>query len=140
MNGELIENKKGFFDYFTPYEIALSNENEIWAATGACQVVFCKEIVSQKTKYIIGKPYNDESDLSFPENVVIYKKKLFISEMGNRQVLTIDLDKYSEKFIYRKFDEPVWGFLKNEFAEIVILDSGVYQINDETLIKLPIQK
>lgn len=136
LKGNLIEKKKGFFDDCTPYKIALSeNEEEIWIATGSGQTVICRNIITKETTYILGTPYETENGLSFPEDVEIYKNQLYISEMGNHQILQVDLENYTQK-VYRKFNEPTWAFFKNEFAEIVSLESGIYQINGESLIKL----
>lgn len=134
--GDLLEKKENFFEGYTPYEIQVREEkNEVWAATGSGQIVLCKEIDSGKTTFQIGTPYDDKGDLSFPESIQIYANSLFISEMGNKRVLKIDLNS-KEKSVYLDFEEPIWDFQKNELAEIVLLDSGVYQLISGKMIRI----
>lgn len=134
--GDLLETKKDFFKGYTPYEIeVLEDRNEVWVATGAFQAVFCYELKSGKVKQIIGTPCEDKSELSYPESISVFGDYMYISEMGNRQVLKLNLNN-SEKGKYFGFKEPVWNFQKNEFAEIVFLDSGVYEIKGKQLFKI----
>ena len=135
-NGKLVEKKANFFDGFTPYEIAISaSEKEVWVATGARQVVFCKEIESKIIKYATGQPYQETNEMSFPESIVIYDNHLFISEMGNKRISKINLDNY-QTGIYREFEEPVWEYFVNNKYKIVRLDSGIYSMNHSGLSRL----
>ena len=137
-DGDLIERKKNFFEGMTPYEIVVIEErNEVWAATGAGQVVTCQEINSGELKFQIGISYEEKSELSYPESINRYDDELFITEMGNRRVMKFNLNS-QEKSIYLQFDEPAWGFQKNEFREIALLDSGVYEIKEGEKIKINI--
>ena len=134
--GTLITRKKGFFEGFTPYEIQVhKNTNEIWVATGAGQVVLSKNITTKQTTYQIGIPYEDDSELIFPEGICIFEDVLYISEMGNRKIRKMNM-KDRKSSDYFKFQEPVWGFQKNEFAEIVLLDSGIYELKNGNLITI----
>jgi len=136
--GDLLETKKSFFGSYTPYEIQVIEEkNEVWTATGGAQVVLCQEISTDKTIFQLGEPYEDDSELSYPESIHIYADSLFITEMGNRRILKLGLDS-KEKSVYVEFEEPVWDFQKNEFAEIVLLDSGVYELISGKLIRMEI--
>jgi len=128
--GELLERKKNFFQGFTPYEIQTSKErDEIWVATGAGQAVLCFDLTTGKEKKVIGIPYEDKSELSFPESICIFKDNLYISEMGNRKITKVSLEN-KEMSDYLNFEEPVWNFLKNNLLEIVYLDSGIYEIKN----------
>ena len=119
-----------------PYEIQVDeSRNEIWVATGAGQVVLCKGIDSGRTIFQLGIPYDNKSEVSFPESIEIYKNDLYISEMGNRRILKLDI-KNKKQSEYIKFEELVWSFLKNEFAEIVCLDSGIYELKDRKMIRI----
>lgn len=128
--GELLLKKKNFFEGYTPYEIQVDElRNEIWVATGAGQMVLCKNIDSGNTIFQLGTPYEDNSVLSFPEGISIYENVLYTAEMGNKKISKLNLTnkKCSDYF---KFEEHVWGFQKNKFAEIVLLDSGIYELKE----------
>ncbi len=128
--GNLLLKKKDFFEGFTPYEIQVDEKrNDIWVATGSGHVVFCKNIESEEITFQLGVPYETNKALSFPEGIRIYEDTLYIAEMGNKKISKLNMD---NKLLsdYFKFDEPVWSFQKNEFAEIVLLDSGIYELKD----------
>lgn len=125
--GKLIEEKKDFFEGFTPYGIALNEETrDVWVATGAGQVVFSKNTETDKVITEIGLAYDDtQSPILYPEDIFIYENQVFVSEMGNKRVLKINLNTLEQE-VYLSFEERVWSFQKNEFTEIVLLDSGIY--------------
>lgn len=128
--GNLILRKKNFFEGFTPYEIQVNEKRkEVWVATGSGQIVYCKKIDSEKITFQLGIPYENKSVLSFPEGISMYENDLYIVEMGNKKISKLNManKRLSDYF---KFDEPVWNFQKNEFAEIVLLDSGIYELKD----------
>lgn len=128
--GNLILKKKDFFEGFTPYEIQVDEKrNDVWVATGSGQIVFCKNIESEKITFKLGTPYDNKSVLNFPEGISIYGNFIYIVEMGNNKISKLNMEnkKLSDYF---KSDEPVWSFQKNEFSEIVLLDSGIYELKD----------
>ncbi len=134
--GVLIEVKKDFFEGFTPYQIQLDDSMEnLWIATGAGQVVLCKNINTGATIFELGIPYEEYSPLSFPEEINRVENELYIAEMGNRCVSVLDLIT-KKRTIYSKFNEPVWGFSKFSTHEIIQLDSGVYYRRSNSKIDL----
>lgn len=136
LDGSLIERKINFFEGYTPYEIAWNEaENEIWAATGSGQVVLSKKLSSEKVDIQIGTPYDDLSELNYPESGFIFNEDIFIAEMGNQRILKMNL-KSKERTVYRTFSEHVWDFQKSAFTEIVSLDSGIYALTNGQFVKL----
>lgn len=136
LEGDLVDVRKDFFKGYTPYEIqVLECRNEVWVATGGIQSVLCFELDSGKMKQIIGTSYNDKSELSYPESICVFEENVYIPEMGNRQISSINLNN-GEKRIYFSFKDPIWDFQKNAYSEIVLLDSGVYEIKSKKLKKL----
>ncbi len=124
--GVLIEVKKNFFEGFTPYQIQLDDSMEhVWIATGAGQIVLCKNINTGATIFELGISYEEYSPLSFPEDINRVGNKLYIAEMGNRYISVLDLIT-KERNIYLRFEEAVWRFSKFSTHQIINLDSGVY--------------
>ncbi|WP_375561406.1 hypothetical protein ACE193_02305 [Bernardetia sp. OM2101] len=124
--GVLIEVKKNFFGGFTPYQIQLDDSMQnLWIATGAGQIVLCKNINTGATIFELGIPYEEYSPLSFPEDINRADNKLYITEMGNKCISVLDL-MTKKRTIYLKFEEAVWSFSKFSTHEIIQLDSGIY--------------
>ncbi len=126
LKGQSLFQYKNQFEGYTPYSIAYDSQRElIWCATGAGQVVLAYGLGAAEPSHVIGTPYDDESDVSFPEDVCYFDDGLYISEMGNKGVSLFDIHQ-NKLTTYLSFEEPVWAFRKNEFGEVVLLDSGLF--------------
>lgn len=67
---------------------------------------------------------------NMPVSISKYDDKLYICNQGNNKIRTIRLEDYAVKD-YAVFDEPVYKYFRVGTKEYVLLDSGIYLINEE---------
>lgn len=65
-----------------------------------------------------------------PVSISKYDDKLYICNKGNNKVRTIRLEDYAVKD-YAVFHEPVHKYFRGGEKEYVLLDSGIYLLNDK---------
>ncbi|MCB2312079.1 hypothetical protein LGL55_11840 [Clostridium tagluense] len=69
---------------------------------------------------------NDKSyPLCYPEHIIKYDNYLYISDMGSKRILRLDLNNY-ELDEYKKLNESVWAYGRIGKNEVVELESGMY--------------
>ncbi len=68
---------------------------------------------------------------SRPVSVSKYDDKLYICNEGSCKIRTIRLEDYAVKD-YAAFKEPVYKYFRVGATEYVMLESGIYRINDKT--------
>lgn len=120
--GNLIERRQNFFDGYPPYGLAW-RPGELWAATGAGQVLICVDLPTGIIKQTLGTPYAEGGLFSFPESVCLFEDDLYVAEMGRRQVRRIN-PQTLETLVWHQMEEAVWDFQKCGQAEIMQLESG----------------
>ncbi|KOA19712.1 hypothetical protein CLHOM_18010 [Clostridium homopropionicum DSM 5847] len=62
---------------------------------------------------------------NYPVSAIVYDNKLYVCDMGNYRICTVDLA-INEVKEYLKFNEPTWKYFKINGKEIVRLQSGIY--------------
>lgn len=62
---------------------------------------------------------------SYPESAIVYDDKVYVCDMGNYRICTVDLHTNEIKE-YLKFNEPTWEYFKVNGKEIIRLQSGIY--------------
>ncbi len=136
IEGELIEKRAHFFDDLIADSISVNEDkDEIWVASSGFQIVDCIELKTGNLKIRFGIIHEETEEMSFPEDVFVFNDEVYISEMGNKRVSKIDLNKM-DKSTHLKVHEPIWKFVKNQLGEFVLLDSGIHRVVDGEFIKI----
>lgn len=111
------------------YDIQFQAPNYLWLAYPTGQTITQIDLTTGKEVYRIGEyTYEDKYEpLCYPESVFINKGKLYISNMGKKQLLGLDL-LTKELKIVRSFKEINWQYLETEIGKFLVLESGIYQL------------
>ena len=62
---------------------------------------------------------------SEPVSLSIYRKEMFVCNAGSNKIRKVNLSNYLVSD-YKRFDEPVYKYIRSALKEFVILSSGVY--------------
>ncbi|MGH4124373.1 MAG: hypothetical protein ACREV6_15730 [Clostridium sp.] len=127
--GDLIKIDKG--NVLSNFEVLYSIEvdgNSIWGAFPTAHVIRKSCILTGEEEMSIGycDYINDKSyPLCYPEHIIKYDNYLYISDMGSKRILRLDLNNY-ELDEYKKLNERVWAYGRIGKNEVVELESGMY--------------
>lgn len=104
-----------------------SNGADIWFAVPDSHAVINYSIKHERIEFRIGSP--KEKAFCHPIDVAVYDNKLFICNAYSYKLRTIDFENYNvtDYFI---FHEPVLKYFRVKDIEYVVLQSGVYSLND----------
>jgi hypothetical protein len=107
------------------YSVARDGEN-IWCAVPVDMAVY---LYSPNGTLLqnLGSPFEEESELSYPEHVSVYGGELYISDMGHRRVAKWNPIQRKLQ-TYKLFEEPVWEWnhVNSLQCSVVRLESGIY--------------
>ena len=114
-NGDLIWElqNKNFSDI---YDICI-NDQFLWV-TYPVENIILKYSLKDKV-YITEYSEN----LNYPESLSLYNDNIYVSNMGNKNVLQIRDNKLYQQ---KEFTEPVWEYVENNYIKVVRLSSGLY--------------
>jgi hypothetical protein len=109
------------------YSVAWLRE-ALWLAVPTDMAVY-RVACDGKQLQIVGKPFDNTSDLSYPEHIFSHGGKLYISEMGNRRISVYDPQEDTLKTCAAfGGSETVWECVFSPALQrwIVKLESGIY--------------
>ena len=106
------------------YSIALDEDGQVWTAAPTYHHIGQYDLKTGQTLFELGGSW-DAGEFDHPEDIVIYDGYGFISDMGNRRIVILDIHKKSFG-TYRNFDQQVWQYRRFKNREIVRLQDGIY--------------
>jgi hypothetical protein len=107
------------------YGFDIDPSGYLWLAFPTADYVAKYSVKQGKEVKHIGIPHSDQSELSMPEDLIIYNNILFLADTGNKRVLVYDIN--NEKIISSiLFDQMVWQFLIFRSEGIVRLETGIF--------------
>lgn len=121
-NGNLIWVNDSMGKYDSIYSIAY-HKDFLWCVYPVSSMIKKFSLNNFEEEISIGERTN--GIFNYPESAIVYNGKLYVCDMGNYRICTVDLatNKVEE---YLKFNEPTWEYFKINGKEIVRLQSGIY--------------
>ncbi len=126
--GKVI-NKREDIGFDSIYSFDMDTKENIWYAIPTAHYIGQFSMEKSEDIYHLGNKYEEYKPLSFPEDIKIYGDYLYISDMGSKQILRLNINT-KELISYLQFDEPTWEYRQFRDKEIVRLKSGIYLINN----------
>lgn len=128
-NGNLIKtDTESVLSNFSCSDSIELEGDSIWGAFAGNHVIKKSCILTGEEEISIGN-YDIMSEISYPfcypEHIIKYDNYLYISDMGSKRILRLDLSNY-ELDEYKKFNERVWSYGRIGKNEVVQLESGIY--------------
>ncbi len=104
----------------------------LWLAFPTGQTVTQVNLTNKQEAYKIGEySWEDDHDLlSYPESIFIKNNILFIPNMGNKKLYTVDLQTKNIELI-SIFEEKIWQYAETEIGTFLITDTGIYEIENK---------
>lgn len=121
-NGNLLWINNSMGEYDSIYSIAYNN-GFLWCVYPVSNIIKKFSLNTFQEVLSIGERQN--GIFSYPEFAIVYDDILYVCEMGNYRICTVDLAQNEVKE-YLKFDEPIWEYFRINGKEIVRLQSGIY--------------
>ncbi|MCD7774183.1 MAG: hypothetical protein LUG85_03420 [Clostridiales bacterium] len=108
-----------------PARDAAFDGSSIWCAVPQRNAVIRYSLSTQKIVMRIGG--DDNTAFNMPISVSFYADSLFVCNRGSNEIRCINIDTLNVSD-YLEFQEPVNKYYRFKDKEIVVLDSGVYEI------------
>ena len=103
----------------------------LWIAFPTGQTITQFNLTHRTEIFKIGK-YSHDDDfelLNYPESIFITEKVLFIPNIGNNRVYKVNLETKIIELMYT-FTEPIWQYAQTNNGTFVVLDSGIYELEN----------
>ncbi|KOA21563.1 hypothetical protein CLHOM_00220 [Clostridium homopropionicum DSM 5847] len=120
-NGNLLWINDSMCKHDSIYSIAFY-KNFLWCVYPVSNMIKKFSLNSFGEEISIGERTN--GIFNYPESAIVYDHKLYICDMGNYRICTVDLATNQVKE-YLKFTEPTWEYFKINGKEIVRLQGCV---------------
>lgn len=111
----------------TIYHLDSDEHDNIWFVEPTVHRVAQLDFSTGKLLFELGGTWEDNGELDHPEDIKVYGDLAFVSDMGNKRVVTINL-LTKELSTYRQFDQPTWQYRRTKNKEIVRLQDGLYEL------------
>ena len=125
-NGNL-QKKNSDIGFDSIYSFDIDEDGNIWYAIPTAHYVWKHSISQNKEITNIWNRYQSGNPLSYPEDVIIYGKHLYISDMGSKRVLRFNIMN-NKLDLYKTFSKPVWLYRQIKWVEVVLLDGSLVVI------------
>lgn len=122
-NGKLLWTDDLIYKDEYPVSCAAADGAYVWCVARNGNAVLKYSVSSKRFAFRIGS--KDSPAFLSPYHVVRYGQTLYVSCPGSHQIKTIDAKSF-EVSDYRRFEEPVYKYLRTDGFEIVLLSSGIY--------------
>ncbi len=105
----------------TPSDIAVY-KNTIWACYPKANVLLRFNLTTMREELRIG---GSRSPFERPNDIFVDGDYAIISSTGSNKLIKVELSNYSVED-YKEFTEPVYGYVKLQSKEFVLMESGLY--------------
>lgn len=111
------------------YDVQFQAPNHLWLAYPTGQTITQIDLTTGKEIYRVGEYTYKEiyEPLCYPESLFVSGENLYVANMGKRQLLALNLLTKKLKIVHT-FEGRVWQYLKLDFGEFAVLESGIYQL------------
>ncbi len=106
---------------------AVFDGKNIWVSFTENSAIIRLDPASMREELRIGSKKNEENGFNSPVGLYAENEELFVSNCASHQIWKIHTKTY-ESTEYMTFDEPVYAYSKCHGREIVLLESGIYEI------------
>lgn len=120
--GELV--RTGTMRYRgAPARDAADDDKYIWSAVPDQNAVIKYSVTQDRVLMRIGETEN--GPFAAPSSVISDDRYLYVCNPGANKINRVDLSTYAVED-FKRFDEPVYQYIRNEGREYAVLASGVY--------------
>lgn len=109
----------------TPASVAISNRS-VWTCYKERGVLIRLNISTMREELRIGG--GTHSPFEQPNDLFIDGENIFVCNTGANNIIKVNSSTYVTDE-YKKFDEPIKAFIKNDEYEFVVLESGLYLLD-----------
>ena len=106
-----------------PINGAVADGVYFWTTVPLQNSIINYSIPHKKFSMRIGS--ENSKTFSEPVSLSIYRKEMFVCNAGSNKIRKVSLSNYLVSD-YKRFDEPVYKYIRSALKEFVILSSGVY--------------
>jgi len=110
------------------YDIAFEAPDFLWCAMPTANAIRKYRLSDSKEVFGIGD-YGDNSKLSLPEAVTVYKQYLYISDTNHKRICRLDLQTYQQE-VFFQFDEEIWEFKAINNLPFFRTEKAIYQLTE----------
>jgi len=123
-----IKSKRSDIGFNNIYSFDIEQNGFLWFAIPTANYIGQFSLDLGKEVYHFGTQYDWNGPLNLPEDIKIYDKYAYISNMGANSIIRLNINskKWSK---YLQFNQPTWEYRQCRKKEIIRLQDGVYVLD-----------
>ena len=122
---QTIETIRPRLNYGGIYGMAVDKNNDIWIAAPVEHYLGKFNLEGEELFSITCDDSLEPIELNYPENVCAIEESVFVSELGNKRIVKLNINNY-EMENFKFVSKPIYYYSRLNGKEIYQFDTGVY--------------